>query len=81
MVDFHKALDIYSDTEDQTKCRWKQIKMMFEKEACQAHQALLDKNMIIPEDQHIPTHALNAIHIFIQDDHYWHLRGEILSDF
>ena len=48
----------------------------------EALQALLDNNTITPEDQLTPTHVLQAIQTTIkEDEHFWHYREELLSDF
>ena len=46
-LDFLEALDIDPEAADQHKCRWRQIKMMFEEEDCQALQTLIDNNTVI----------------------------------
>ena len=48
----------------------------------EALQGLLDNNTITPEDQLTPTHVLDAIQTTIkEDEHFWHYRDELLSDF
>ena len=55
---------------------------MFQDEDREALQALLDNNTITPEDQLTPTHVLNAIQTTVkEDEHFWHFRDELLSDF
>ena len=59
-----------------------QIKMMFQDDDRQTFQNLIDKNIITPEDQLTPIHALKAIQTTIkEDEHFWHFRDEVLSDF
>ena len=48
-LDFLEALEINPDEEDQGKKGWCQIKMMFERDGCQAPQTLIDNNTISPE--------------------------------
>ena len=55
--------------------------MMFQGEDKQALQTPTDNNTITPEDQLTPTHALMAIKSCIKDEHFWHFRDEVLSDF
>ena len=70
------------DGEDQTKCGWLQIKVMFHGEERQVLQTLIDNNTIIPEDQCTPTHAPNAIQSCIEEEaDFWHFRDEVMSDF
>ena len=82
VIDFLEALNIDPDTPDKSKCGWHQIKMMFQDGDREALQALLDNNTITPEDQLTPTRVLNAIQTSIkEDEHFWHYRDELLSDF
>ena len=60
-LDFLEALDIDPEVADQNKCGWRQIKMMFEGEDCQALQTLIDNNTVTPEAQQTPAQALKAI--------------------
>ena len=56
--------------------------MMFQGEDRQALQNLIDTNIITPEDQLTPTSALKAIQTTIkEDEHFWHFRDEVLSNF
>ena len=56
--------------------------MMFQDEDSEALQGLLDNNTITPEDQLTPTHVLNAIQTTVkEDEHFWHFRDKLLSDF
>ena len=80
-LDFLEALDIDPDEEDQGKCAWHQIKMMFEGEDCQVLQTLTDSNTVTPEAQRTPALALRAIQSVIKEDvHFWHHHNQILSD-
>ena len=58
VIDYLEALNIDPDTPDESKCGWHQINMMFQDEDREAPQALLDNNIIMPEDQLTPTHVL-----------------------
>ena len=80
-IDYLESLDIDQEREDETKKRWKQIKMMFTWEDRQALQTLIDNNMITPEDQLTPSHTLKTIQTTIkEEEHYWHYRDEKMSD-
>ena len=80
-LDFLEALDIDPDEEDQGKCGWCQIKMMFEGEDCQAIQTLINNKTITPEAQRTPALAHRAIQSVIKEDvHFWHHYDQILSD-
>ena len=82
VIDFLEDLNIDPDTPDESKRGWCQIKMMFQDEDREALQALLDNNTITPEDQLTPTHVPNAIQTTMkEDEHFWHFRDELLSDF
>ena len=82
VIDFLEALNIDPDTPDESKCSWCRIKIMFQDEDREALQALLDNNTITPEDQLTLTHVLNAIQTTVkEDEHFWHFRDELLSDF
>ena len=82
VLDYQETLDIDPEAQDDTKCRWKQIKMMFQGEDRQALQSLIDNNTITPEDQKTPKHALKAIQSCIkEEEHFWHFRDEVMSDF
>ena len=81
-LDYLEALDIDPDLQDENKRGWCQIKMMFQGDDRQALQNLIDNNIITPEDQLTPIHALKAIQTTIKEDgHFWHFRDEVLSDF
>ena len=55
--------------------------MMFTGEDRQALQTLIDNNMITPEDQLTPSHALKAIQTTIkEEEHYWYYRHEMMSN-
>ena len=78
-LDFLEALDIDPEVADQNKCRWRQIKMMFEGEDCQALKTLINNNTVTPEAQEIPAQALKAIQSVIKKDvHFWH---HVISSF
>ena len=80
-LDFLEALDIDPEVADQNKCRWRQIKMMFEGEDCQALQTLIDNNTVTPEAQQTPVPALKAIQSIIKEDvHFWHHCDQLFSD-
>ena len=82
MLYFLETVDIDPAKHDETKHGWRQINMMFQGEDRQALQTLIDNNTITPEDQLTPTHALKAIQSCIKDEeHFWHLRDEVMSDF
>ena len=82
MLDFLETLDIDSEKEDQTKCGWRQIKMMFQGEDRQALQTLIDNNTTTPKDQLTPMCALSTIKACIKgEEHFWHSRDEVMSDF
>ena len=56
--------------------------MMFQDEEREALQALLDNHTITLEDQLTPTRVLTAIQTSMkEDEHFWHYRDELLSDF
>ena len=81
-LDFLEAQDIDPDVEDQNKCGWWQVKMMFEGEDCQAPQTLISNNTITSEAQRTPALALKAIQSVLKEDvHFWHHHDQILSDF
>ena len=67
-LDFLVALDIDPEVADQNKHGWRQIKMMFEGEDCQAIQTLIDNNTVTPEAQQTPVQALKAIQSVIKED-------------
>ena len=80
-LDYLETLDIDPEQEDQHKKGWKQIKMMFMGEDRQALQTMIDNNTITQQDQSTPIKALKVIQTTIKDEeHYWHCRGEIMSD-
>ena len=55
---------------------------MFQNEDRQVLQSLLDNKAITPEDQVTPAHAFTTIHTSVkEDEHFWHFRDELLSDF
>ena len=67
---------------DENKRGWHQIKMMFQGDDRQTLQDLIDNNTITVEDQLTPTSALQAIQRTLkEDEHFWHFRDEVLSDF
>ena len=66
-LDFLEALNIDPEAEDQNKCGWHQIKMMFEGEDHQALQTLTD-NTVTPKAQKTPVQALKAIKPIIKED-------------
>ena len=73
MPDILEILDIDPEN-DQTKCGWRQIKMIF--------KTLIDNSNISPEDQLTPTSAHNAIQFYIkEEEHFWHFRAGVMSDF
>ena len=81
-MDYLEALDIDPHKQDENKRGWHQIKMMFQGDDRQALQNLIDNNIITPEDQLTPICALKAIQTTIkEDEHFWHFRDEVLSDF
>ena len=81
VINYLETIDIDPEQEDQHKRGWKQNKMMFTGEDRQALQTLIDNNTITPADQHTTIQALRAIQTAIKaEEHYWHYRGEILSD-
>ena len=56
--------------------------MMFQDDDRQTLQDLIDNNTITAEDQLTPTSALQAIQRTLKgDEHFWHFRDEVLSDF
>ena len=80
-ADFPKALGIVPEKKDLTKEGWRQIKMMFEGEDCQAIQTLLYSNTITAEDQYIPIQTLSAIKTANKEEKYfWHDYDEVLCD-
>ena len=80
-LDFLDALDIDPEASDQNKCGWRQIKMMFKGEDCQALQTLIDNNTVTPEAQQTPVLALRAIQSIIKEDvHFWHHHDQLFSD-
>ena len=71
ILDFLETLDI--KRQDENKCRWKQIKMMFQGEERQTLQTMIDNNTIA-QNQLTPTKALKAIQSCIRDEeHFWYL--------
>ena len=81
-LDYLETLDIDPDKKDENKRGWCQIKMMFQDDDRQTLQDLIDNNIITPEDQLTPTSALKAIQRTLKEnEHFWHLRDEVLSDF
>ena len=55
--------------------------MMFEDEDCLALQTLIDNQTITPAAQQTPSLVLKAIQLVIKEDvHFWHHRGELLTD-
>ena len=82
VLDYLETLDIDPEAQNDARCGWKQIKMMFQGEDRQALQSLIDNNTITPEDQKTPKHALKAIQSCIkEEEHFWHFRDEVMSDF
>ena len=82
VLDYLETLDIDPEAQDDARHGWKQIKMMFQGEDRQALQSLIDNNTITPVDQKTPKHALKAIQSCIkEEDHFWHFRDEVMSDF
>ena len=80
-LNFLEALDIDPNVEDQGKKGWRQIKMMFEDEDCQALQTLINNQTIFPQAQWTPSLMLKAIQSVIKEDaHFWHHRDELLTD-
>ena len=56
--------------------------MMFQDEDREALQVLLDNNTLTLEDQLTPACILNAIQTTVkEDEHLWHFRDELLSNF
>ena len=55
--------------------------MIFKGEERQALQILINNNTISPENQLTPVSALEAIQSCIKDEHFWHYRDELMSDF
>ena len=81
-LDFLESLDIDPDKKDENKKGWRQIKMMFQDDDRQTLQDLIDNNAITAEDQLTPTSALQAIQRTLkEDEHFWHFRDELFSDF
>ena len=55
---------------------------MFQGDDRQTLQDLIDNNTINAKDQLTPTIALNTIQRTLkEDEHFWHFRDEVLSDF
>ena len=55
--------------------------MMFEGEYYRALHNLVDNIIITPEILETPKHVLNPMQTTIrEDEHFWHLRDEIVSD-
>ena len=76
-----ETLDIDPERQDENKCGWKQIKMMFQDEDRQTLQTMIDNNTISQEDQQTPTKALKIIQSCIKDEeHFWYFRDEVMSD-
>ena len=81
-LDFLEFLDINPEKKDENKRGWCQIKMMFQDDDRQTLQDLIDNNAITAEDQLTPTSALQAIQRTLkEDEHFWHFRDELISDF
>ena len=75
-------MDIDPNKQGENKRDWCQIKMMFQDDNRKALQNLIDNNIITPEGQLNPTSVLKAIQSTLQEDeHFWHFRDEVLSDF
>ena len=56
--------------------------MMFQGDDRQTLQDLINNNTITAEDQLTPTSALKAIQRTLkEDEHFWHFRDEVLSNF
>ena len=71
-VDFLKALDIDTESDDNTKKSLKQLHMMFEGEDCQTLQTLSDNGTLTSEDQKAPIRVLDAIQTTIkEEEHFW----------
>ena len=80
-TDYLETLDTDPERENETKKRWKQIKMIFTGEDRQVLQTMIDNNTITPEDKLTPSCTLKAIQTTIkEEEHYWHYRDEIMSD-
>ena len=80
-IDYLETLDTDPESKDQNKKGWKQMKMMFTGEDRQALQTLTDNNMITPEDQLTPIHAIKVTQTTIkEEEHYWHYRDKIMSN-
>ena len=81
VLDFLEMLDIDPERQDENKCGWKQIKMIFQGEDRQTLQTTIDNKTITTEDQQTPTKALKAIQSCIKDEeHFWYFRDEVMSD-
>ena len=67
---------------DDNKRGWCQIKMMFQDDDRQTLLDLIGNNTITAEDQLTATSTLQAIQRTLkEDEHFWHFRDEVLSDF
>ena len=81
-LDYLESLDIDPEKKDENKKGWHQIKMMFQDDDRQTLQDLIDNNSITAEYQLTPTSTLQAIQRTLkEDEHFWHFRDELLSDF
>ena len=81
VLDFLEALDIDPDVEGQGKKGWYQIKMMSERDDCQALQTFIDNQAISPDTQQTSAIALIAIQSVIKEDvHLWHYCDQLLSN-
>ena len=68
VIDYLETLNIDLEREDKNKKWWKQIKMMFIGGYRQTNTTNTDNNMITPEDQLTPIHALKAIQTTIKEE-------------
>ena len=71
MEELLETLDIDLGRQDENKCGWKQIKMMFQGVDRQTLQTMIDNNTIMQEDQQTPTRALKAIQSCIKDEEHF----------
>ena len=81
VLDFFETLKIDPERQDENKCGWKQIKMMFQGEDRQTLQTMIDNNTIPQEDQLTPTKALKATQSCIKDEeHFLYFRDKVMSN-
>ena len=71
VLGFLETLNIDPERQDENKCGWKQIKMMFQGDDRQTLQTMIDNNTTTPEDQQTPTRALKAIQSCIKDKEHF----------